>query len=51
MLWFWLVIMWLSPTGTCLLFVWFSADPNLLTAASGAMTGMLVALLALFIIH
>jgi hypothetical protein len=51
MLWLWLVIMWVLPTCSCLLFVLISPAPDVLTAASAAIGGGVAALTALFIIH
>lgn len=51
MLWFWLLVMWISPTAFCVLFVWLSSDPNVLTAFTGAAVGVTVALTALFVLH
>lgn len=51
MLWFWLLVMWLSPSICCVLFVWLSSDPNVITAFAGAVVGLIIALGALFILH
>lgn len=51
MLWFWLAVMWLLPSVCCVLFVWFAAHPDVLTAVGGTFVGVMIALCALFILH
>jgi hypothetical protein len=48
MLWICLLVVFLGPVIGCLLFVFMSPDPTALTAALGALTGMLVSLAAVF---
>ena len=46
LLYCWLALITLAPIAGCLLFVFLAENPTPLTAAAGAMTGMLVSVCA-----
>lgn len=51
MLCYWLALTFLAPLSGCLLFVFLSNDPTPLTAAAGAIVGMVVSLAAVFALN
>lgn len=50
MLWLFLLVAFLGPVIGCLAFVMLSAQPNVLTAALGAIVGMTASLGVVFLI-
>jgi hypothetical protein len=48
MLWICLLVVFLGPIIGCLIFVFLSPDPTAVTAALGAVSGMVLSLAAVF---
>jgi hypothetical protein len=51
MLYYWLALTFLAPVTGCMLFVFLAENPSPLTAAAGAIVGMVVSLAAVFALN
>ncbi|WP_176954254.1 hypothetical protein [Paraburkholderia sartisoli] len=48
LLYVWMLILWLSPSAFCLLFVWLFPNPDFGVVLLGALTGFAVSLVVFF---